>query len=128
MSTLSVTGPVNDFGAAIRDITGMATKPTRRIPTRLFIEEHLRHAGYSDEQFGAKIGRPRETVFRWRKYQHRLNPDKIAEIAAGLGVRPIDLYHPPGRISLDDLAAGADDETHKMLADIVRRVTGAPKP
>ena len=97
----------------------MATKS--RAP-HLFISEWFKHLGVNDAQIAAKIGVNRETVFRWRKEQWRLNPEKIRQIANTLGIKPEQLWHPPTRESIDNLLDGTDEETRKMVTDVVRRM------
>jgi plasmid maintenance system antidote protein VapI len=62
---------------------------------RLYIEEHMRALYLSDTELAAHLNVRRETVFRWRTEQHRLNPDKITAIADALGLNPADLWSPP---------------------------------
>lgn len=96
-------------------------------PGHLFIEEWLRAKGFSDEEAGEKIGVSRETVYRWRTEQHRLNPQKILQLADLCGIRPADLWRmPTGRDSLDllldDLPENVRDIAVEMATDIMRRL------
>lgn len=90
----------------------------------LYIEEWFQERGLNDEKVGNRIGVDRATVFRWRKEQHRLNPEKIATLAAALDVEPEDLWRPPARRSLDALVKNSSDEVINMAFDIVKRMAG----
>ena len=74
----------------------------------------------SDEKMAGRIGVARETVTRWRKQQHRLNPNKIAAIAEALDLNPADLWQPPqpNRPSVDALMRDAPDELVKQAAEM----------
>jgi hypothetical protein len=86
-------------------VSSMATKPgiRRGARTHLYIEEWFKERGLNDEKVGNRIGVDRATVFRWRKEQHRLNPEKIAALADALDLEPQELWRPPQRPSLDAL-------------------------
>lgn len=102
-------------------IANMVTKRRQH----LFIDEWFADRGLNDEKVGKILKRDRATVFRWRKEQHRLNPDKIAELASALDLEPSELWRPPARgPSLDVMVKDAAPETQSMIADIVRRMAG----
>lgn len=108
-------------------ITGMTTPPLLRRGARahLYIDEWFAARGLNDEKVGNRIGRDRATVFRWRKEQHRLNPEKIAELASALDLEPSELWRPPASgPSLDAMVIDSPPETQAMIADIVRRMAG----
>jgi transcriptional regulator with XRE-family HTH domain len=89
----------------------------------LFIEEWMRQRNISDERLANRLGVARETVTRWRRQQHRLNPGKIAAIASALDLEPVDLWRAPSdRPSLDALVRNASHELQTTVADIVRRL------
>lgn len=78
--------------------------------------------GYSDENLAQRLSVDRVTVTRWRNQQHRLNPEKIAGIAAALDLEPEELWHQPGqatRPSVDALLRGAPDEMAQRAAEVV---------
>jgi transcriptional regulator with XRE-family HTH domain len=93
--------------------------PKRRL--HLFIKEHMDDKDISDEKMAKEIGTNRETIWRRRTEQHRLNPQKIAEIAGVLGITPEELHRPPGVKSIDALLKDADKDTWDMAFDIVER-------
>jgi transcriptional regulator with XRE-family HTH domain len=99
----------------------MATKP-RSVRWHLHIDEWMAFRGLSDEDVAEKLGVARETVWRWSNEQHRLNPDKMAKLAAVLDITAPQLYYPPGRRSIDAILTGADKETHDAAVDIVARL------
>lgn len=76
------------------------------------------HFEISDQELGDRLGRPRETIWRWHREQRRLNYDKIKEIAGGLGIPPEDLYRPPKEISLDAIIKEAP-ELRETAAEII---------
>lgn len=88
----------------------------------LYIKEWMDDRGLSDERAANRIGVARETIYRWRTEQHRLNPEKIAQLASALDIEPQELYRPPGRRSLDAMLADAPDDLHATAADIVARL------
>lgn len=107
-------------------VVNMATPPGIRRGARphLYIEEWFRERGLNDEKVGNRIGVDRATVFRWRKEQHRLNPEKIAALAEALDLEPQELWRPPTRPSLDALVKDSSDDVVNMAFDIVKRMAG----
>lgn len=94
-----------------------------QVPRRghLYIAEWMEERGLSDEKLAKKLGVARETVTRWRNQQHRLNPDKIANIAAALDLEPWQLFAPPApsnRPSIDALLRDASDDLVQRAAEV----------
>ena len=104
----------------------MATKIGQRRKAHLYIKEWLDHRGLSDERAANRLGVARETVYRWRTDQTRLDPEKLARLASALDMEPQEFYRPPGQPSLDAMLADAPDELRATAADIVRRLVGKP--
>lgn len=100
----------------------MATSIGRRRRAHLYVKEWMDHRGLSDEQVANRLGKARETIWRWRKEQHRLNPEKLGALAEALDMDARDFYRPPSQPSLDALVAGETAEVQQMAADIVRRL------
>lgn len=75
--------------------------------------------GLNDESLGNRMGKSRVTVWRWRTEQHRLNPQKIAELAHALGLEPEGLWRPPSRPSVDAALKGASDEMVKKAVEVI---------
>jgi len=89
----------------------------------LFVAEWMEHRELSDEKLAGRLGVDRVTVTRWRNQQHRLNPDKIAAIAAALDIDCAQLFRPPSaRPSLDAPLRDAPAELQDTAADIVKRL------
>lgn len=88
----------------------------------LFITEHLRAVGLSDEEAGEKLGVGRETVWRWSNQQNRLNPKKIRLLADLCGIEPADFWRLPGSKSIDALLKEASQEDRELAADIISRL------
>lgn len=81
------------------------------------------HLGISDEKMAGLMGVSRTTV--WKRYteQHRLTPQKVAQIADALERHPNELLFPPEVPSLDAMADGASPEQRAaMVTDIMRRL------
>jgi transcriptional regulator with XRE-family HTH domain len=102
----------------VADVTNVATMATQKLP-RLFITEWMDHFHLSDEKLADKLSCARETIWRWRNEQHRLNPDKIASLAAAMSIRPEDLWRPPTQPSVDALLRGASLETLQQARDVI---------
>lgn len=108
-------------------ISGMVTRIHKgKRPRRLFITEWFEHFDVNDEKVANRLVPPvaRETVFRWRKEQHRLNPEKLAQLADALGIEPEQFWRAPSATSLDAMVKDAPAEVQSMAADIVRRMVG----
>jgi hypothetical protein len=88
----------------------------------LYIDEWMQKRGLNDEKIALRIGVARETIWRWRKEQHRLNPGKMAALANALDLEPEDLWRPPERASVDAILRNVDDELHQTAVDIVQRL------
>ena len=103
-----------------------ATRDSIRKGSRahLYIEEWFKERGLNDEKVGNRIGVDRATVFRWRKEQHRLNPEKIAALAVALDIEPEQLWRPPARRSLDALVKDSPADVVEMAFDVVKRMAG----
>jgi transcriptional regulator with XRE-family HTH domain len=98
----------------------MATKVHKFARAHLYIEEWMQKQGVNDESLGLRLGRSRTTVWRWRQEQHRLNPQKIAELAYGLDIQPDQLWRLPpsdARPSVDLILREAPDEFVKHFAE-----------
>lgn len=100
----------------------MVTRIGQRRLRRLFIKEWMDAKEVSDEKAANRIGVARETVYRWRVEQHRLNPEKIALLASALDIQPEEFYRQPGRRSLDALVKDAPPEIQDMAVDILERL------
>lgn len=88
-----------------------------------YIKEWMNHLGISDEKMAGLMGVSRTTV--WKRYteQHRLTPQKVAQIADALDRHPNELLFPPEVPSLDALAEGVSPEVRAgMVSDIIRRM------
>lgn len=65
------------------------------------------------------------TVWRWRKEQWRLDPEKIAALAHAIGLEgPEDLYRPPGRESIDAALREAPEAVYEAVRDLARKLAG----
>lgn len=101
-------------------IAGMVTTRIRKgARAHLYIKEHMDAQGISDERLANRLGVSRETVWKRRTQQHRLTPEKIAEIADALGKSPQELWQPPDTISLDAIAKDAPAELRKRAAEML---------
>ncbi len=89
-------------------------------PGRLFIKEWMDYRGLSDTTVANRLEVARETVYRWRTQQHRLNPTKLAQLASALDCDPRDFWQPPSSPSLDAIMKRAPDDLKATAADILR--------
>src|SRR6266446_5306348 len=91
----------------------------------LYITEWLEYRGLSDQDVADKLGVKRETVWRWQVEQHRLNPQKILQLADLLGISPAELWNPPAapnRRSVNLILKEAPDDIYETVADIAERL------
>ena len=99
--------------------------PTAKV--RLFLREHRKAKGVSATTMAGRLGIERESVYRLERELGRLDPEKLAQYAHALQIKPTALFSPPGAISLDALVADSDEETKAMAADIVRRLVAGQR-
>jgi transcriptional regulator with XRE-family HTH domain len=77
----------------------------------------------SDTKLAGRIGVARETIYRWRTEQHRLDPGKMGAIADALGIEPDDLWYPPTkRTNLNALAQNLDDHDFETVEITIKRL------
>ena len=100
----------------------METKNFRGERPHLYIKEFVVHLGLSDETVADKLGISRSAFWKWYTEQSRLNPDKVARIAAAMGIHPSQLNFPPGTDSLDAIVEGQPQNVRSMAADVLRRM------
>jgi transcriptional regulator with XRE-family HTH domain len=100
----------------------MVTRIGKGRRQHLYITEWFEHLGLDDTKVAGRLDMDRTTIFKWRKEQHRLDPDKIAALADALGIEPQQLWSLPGRRSLDAMLVGAPNEVVDTAADIVERL------
>lgn len=98
----------------------MVTKIRKGIRPHLYIKEWMDDRDLSDEKVAARLEVARETVWRWRTEQHRLNPTKLSALATAIGIQPQDFWRPPSRPSVDELLRDEPIETIQRAADVVR--------
>lgn len=77
---------------------------------RLYLVEWRDELGVSAEKMAERLEVTRQTVHRWEREHHRLNPEKIAAYAHALQKEPEDMWRHPGRPSADGLLADLDDK------------------
>lgn len=98
---------------------------TPKVGKRLFLKEHRKAKGLSDVEMAEKLGIERESVQRIEREYWRANPRKQADWAKILGIKPEELWDPPGKpkkVSLDAMIAGQSPEVQSLAEDIVRRL------
>lgn len=101
-------------------ITGMVTGIRQRGRRKhLYITERMERLGLSDDVLSNRLGVARETIWRWRTQQHRLNPEKIAALAAVLDCEPEELWRPPDLLSVDAMLKNASDDQRRQAAELV---------
>ena len=89
--------------------------------TGVYLSEHMAAAEKNDDQVGGACGSHRTTVLKWRTGQRDMDIRKLPAIAKFLGRHIYEMYLPPGRPSLDAIAAksGATDDDAKHLAKMI---------
>lgn len=90
----------------------------------LYIKEWMEAKKVSDDELANRLDIGRATVWKWYSQQHRLNPEKIANIASALGIRPEELWNAPSELNLNAIVADAPEDLRATAADIVRRLVG----
>jgi transcriptional regulator with XRE-family HTH domain len=104
---------------------GMVTTIRRHAKPHLYIDEWMAAKDLNNTQVANRIGVARETVFRWRREQHRLTPDKLAQLASALNIEPSQLWQlppPKGRADLNAIAKDLDDDQREAIELMVRRL------
>jgi transcriptional regulator with XRE-family HTH domain len=95
----------------------------KQVQRRLFLKEHREAKDISAETMAERLGIERESVYRLEKKHDKITAEKQARYAAALGLRPEDLWRPPGAPpSLDSLVSGAPEDVKALAADIVGRL------
>lgn len=100
----------------------MATRIRRHARPHLYLEEWIAFRGLNPATLAGRMDMDRTTVWRWVKEQHRLNPEKMAHLAAALDVETEELFRPPPRRSIDSMLKGQSDDIQDMAADIISRL------
>ena len=88
----------------------------------LYIKEWMETKKVSDDELANRLDIGRATVWKWYSQQHRLNPEKIFNIASALGIRPEELWSDPSEPNLNAIIADAPEDLRATAADIVRRL------
>jgi transcriptional regulator with XRE-family HTH domain len=102
----------------------MVTGRYKKRPRPLFIKEWQEHWGISAETMAERMGIERESYYRLLRELHRINIDKLAQLAdaMGNGMEPPDFYRPPTRQSVDSMLEGVPEDVRETAIDIVRRL------
>ena len=90
----------------------------------LYIKEWMEAKKVSDDELANRLRVSRAQVWKWCNQQHRLNPQKIADVARALGIKPEELWHPPTEPNLNAIIADAPADLRATAVDIVRRLVG----
>lgn len=86
---------------------------------RLYLVEHREAKDISAEKLADRIEVTRQTVHRWEREQHRLDPQKIAAYAHALDMEPLQLWRPPDLPSVDALLAGQPESIQRQAAAMI---------
>lgn len=104
----------------------MVTRIRKGARPHLYIQEHQDAKGLGDEKLGNRLGVSRQTIFRWKKEQWRLDPDKMAALAEALDLDgPPDLYRPPERPSIDAIMDDAPQSLYDAMVAHARSLRKA---
>lgn len=92
----------------------------------LYIDEWLTHLDLSVEEVARRMKTSRTNIYRWIEFQNRLTPQKIADLAAALGIKPQQFWKlPPEKDeppSIDALVEGKDKSLRSTAYDLVERL------
>lgn len=88
----------------------------------------MKHLGFTDITLGAKLGVPRETVYRWRMQHHRLNPDKIDILAEALDIDSLDLWVHPDVKSAAQKLESLPEQAKREAMDFVEYLLQKHRP
>lgn len=104
----------------------MVTAIYKRRPRRLFIKEWQEQWELSPETMAGRLGIERESYYRLLREPHRINTDKLAQLADAMGhdMEPQDFYRPPSRPSVDAMLEKVPESVRETAVDIVRRLVG----
>ena len=89
----------------------MVTKIGRTRPHKVYLAEWMTKKELDDARLAGRLGVARETVTRYRNNPNRLNPAKLAQIAAALDIEVFRIWQDPNRPSVDELLHQQDDAT-----------------
>ena len=120
------TNPEGDPRHPLHYYPDMVTKPQKSkskqpATKRLFVKEWMDFRDLSDQELGDKLDLPRQTIYRWRTQERRLDAEKMALIAEALGLEPVDLWRSPKRRSVDAMLTHATPEQVQDTLDFVGR-------
>lgn len=103
-------------------VSGMVTRIGKGRRQHLYLREWMDHRGLSDETLGLRLGLSRQTIYRWRKEQWRIDTEKMALLAEALDIDPRDLWGPPSRRSVDAITQGLPDEIHGDVVEFAEKL------
>jgi hypothetical protein len=105
-------------------VAAMVTRIRQSAVKRLYLYEHRKAKNVSPPVMAGRLGVERESVHR---IERRRDPKWQERWAAALGIEPEELWHPPGRTSLDAMVADASPELRNTIEDVVRRLVAGSR-
>lgn len=110
-------------------VAAMVTRIRKHVKARLYLKEHREAKGISPEAMAGRLDMERESVYRWEREIHRMNPEKQAAYADALGLdSPAELWFPPPDPanppppSIDALVSDAPPDVRELARDLVSRL------
>lgn len=102
----------------------MVTRIRKGVRPRLYIPEWMEKKSISAEMMAGRLDIERESVYRLIREQHRINMDKLGDIAHALGIEVSELFFAPERRSVDAILQGAPDTVREAVTDVAERLVG----
>lgn len=103
-------------------VMAKVTQIRRGAKRHLYLTEWFEFRGLNDEKVAGRMDSNRETIWRYRNGKTRVAPHIQARLAEALDCAPADLWHLPGRPSIDAMLKDASKETHEIAVDIVQQL------
>ena len=75
----------------------------------LFIDEWMAELGLTDRKLANRLGIDKNSFYRWRVEQHRINTEKMLALADAMGIAARDLLAAPGRSGVEAALRAADE-------------------
>lgn len=109
----------------------MVSRIGSRRALRIFLSEHRRHRGLTQQQVADRIGIHEQTVSKYERQAASMRPGSakpsiavLSEFAAAYDCEVEDLFHPPGRPTPNQLMRDQPDEVTEQairLLSAIRR-------
>lgn len=108
--------------------SGMVSRIGQRRRVHYYLREWRDSRNWTLKQLGDLVGVGENTIWRWENEQHRLNAEKLAQLAEVFGFKDGDSFTrpPTDRPSLDTILKDAPPDAFEDVLRLARRVAGKP--